>query len=60
MGDRKELWKIIYDNCFLVELVIEWVWNFLKNLLMIGLYFLIENNCEYFVISCKIGIVIFM
>lgn len=60
MGDRKELWKIIYDNCSLAELVIERARNFLKNPSMIGSYSLIENNCEHFATSCKIGTAISM
>lgn len=60
MGDRKELLKIIYDNCSSAELVIERARNFLKNPSMIGSYSLIENNCEHFATSCKIGTAISM
>lgn len=60
MGDKKELWKIIYDSCSPADTVVERAQNFLKNPSMIGSYSLIENNCEHFATNCKLGTAISM
>lgn len=60
IGDKKELWRIIYKSCSPADLVVERAQNFLKNPSMIGSYSLIENNCEHFATACKIGTAISM
>lgn len=45
-------------KCLLFEVVVENVKKLLRNLQWLRVYDMIKNNCEYFVIKCKIGKVI--
>lgn len=49
------LYLIKYEKCLFVDIVILRV----KGRLGENSYYFLENNCEYFVMWCKIGILLF-
>lgn len=54
--DNKNLKRIKYKICLLFEEVLEKVRKVLNKKIFWGDYNLVFNNCEYFVIFCKIGV----
>lgn len=56
VGDKNELWRVIYENCSPPEEVINRAKQSLEN--SFGSYSIFKNNCEHFATYCKTGIAI--